>query len=110
MTCLATCIQPSPSNAHCMVCHATFGGITGFDRHRRAGECLDPAALNMHADHRGVWRMDGVAPMALCCEWHDSNDVLCAPDELGGYCCDACPTLAANAEADYQARLAEEAS
>lgn len=93
MTCRPTCIQPSPSNAHCGACHHTFGSVTGFDRHRRGGECLDPSALSMHQDHRGVWRMDGTRPTA-CCEWHDSNDVLCAPDELGGYCCDACPTLA----------------
>jgi hypothetical protein len=39
-------------------CHRTFGGITGFDRHRRGGECLDPAGLGMHPDRRGVWRMD----------------------------------------------------
>lgn len=60
MTCRPTCIQPSPSNAHCAAdgCHRTFGGITGFDRHRRGGECLDPAGLGMHPDRRGVWRMD----------------------------------------------------
>lgn len=57
MTCRPTCIQPSPSNAHCAAdgCHRTFGGITGFDRHRRGGECLDPAGLGMHP--RPAWRL-----------------------------------------------------
>lgn len=57
--CTALCIQPRPTNAHCSVCHRTFGTVTSFDRHRRGGECLDPAGLRMHPDPRGVWRMDG---------------------------------------------------
>lgn len=64
MTCLATCIQPSPSNAHCGACHVTYGSVTGFDRHRRAGECLNPRALDMHADRNGVWRMNGMRVFA----------------------------------------------
>lgn len=38
-----------------------------------------------------------------CCEFHDApvaeglTPSLCAPDDLGGYCCDDCPTLAAAA-------------
>lgn len=63
MSCQPTCVQPSPSNAHCAACHTTFGGITGFDRHRRGGECLIPADLAMHPDGRGVWRMDGERPI-----------------------------------------------
>jgi hypothetical protein len=63
MPCLSTCIQPSPSNAHCSACHVTFGGITGFDRHRRGGECIAPSGLDMHPDGRGVWRMDGERPI-----------------------------------------------
>lgn len=59
MPCLAICIQPSPTNAHCSSCHVTFGSVSGFDRHRRGGECLDPRQLAMHRDARGVWRMDG---------------------------------------------------
>jgi hypothetical protein len=59
MPCLVTCIQPSPSNAHCSACHETFGAVSGFDRHRRGGECLDVRTLAMHRDGRGVWRQDG---------------------------------------------------
>lgn len=61
MACNVLCITPSPTNAHCGAegCHVTFGSVSGFDRHRRGGECLDPAALAMHRDPRGVWRMDG---------------------------------------------------
>lgn len=62
MACTSTCIQPSPSNAHCGACHVTYGSVTGFDRHRRNGECLNPADLAMHAGRNGVWRMDGTRP------------------------------------------------
>lgn len=59
MSCTTTCIQPSPSQAHCGACHVTFGGVSGFDRHRRDGQCLTPEAIG-HADNgRGVFR----APM-----------------------------------------------
>lgn len=59
MSCRTTCIQPSPSNAHCSACHHTFSGITAFDRHRRAGACLSPLTIGLHADRRGVWRHPG---------------------------------------------------
>lgn len=32
---------------HCCVCHRTFTAITGFDRHRRNGKCLDPATVGL---------------------------------------------------------------
>ena len=39
--------------AHCAKCHATFGGVTQFDAHRRdikgIGTCLDPAAITNKA-------------------------------------------------------------
>lgn len=58
MSCTPTCIAPSPSNAHCAAegCHVTFGGVGGFDRHRRDGECLTPAKIGYTADSRGVYR------------------------------------------------------
>lgn len=56
MTCRQTCIQPSPSQAHCGSCHHTLSGITAFDRHRRGGVCLSPLAIGLRADHKGVWR------------------------------------------------------
>jgi hypothetical protein len=45
--------------AHCPTCHRTFGGVTGFDKHRSHGECLDPATLGL-VERDGVWR----APMS----------------------------------------------
>jgi hypothetical protein len=42
MSCSPTCVQPSPTNAHCAAtCHQTFGAVSAFDRHRRGGECID---------------------------------------------------------------------
>jgi hypothetical protein len=62
MACTRLCIAPSPSNAHCAAegCHITFGSVTGFDRHRRGGQCLYPAGIGMHTDRNGIWRMQGV--------------------------------------------------
>ncbi|MEV6633897.1 hypothetical protein AB0M54_24410 [Actinoplanes sp. NPDC051470] len=57
MSCRRTCIQPSPTNAHCGACHVTFGAITSFDRHRRGGECIDPREIGLNRDHNGIWRM-----------------------------------------------------
>ena len=60
MTCTTTCVQPTPSQAHCAVCHETFGSVSGFDRHRRGGECVDPATIKgIHRTPAGVWRYDG---------------------------------------------------
>lgn len=47
--------QAVPAGTHCGVCHETFGGLGGFDRHRRDGWCLDPSTLGME-DMAGVWR------------------------------------------------------
>lgn len=61
MTCVATCIKPSPSNAHCGACHRTFGSVTGFDLHRRGGQCTDPATIaGQRLDANGIWRFEGV--------------------------------------------------
>ena len=60
MTCTTTCVQPSPSNAHCAACHRTFGSVSGFDRHRRGGECVDPATIGeLRLTDRGLWRFEG---------------------------------------------------
>lgn len=64
MSCRPACIQPSPSQAHCSACHHTFGGITAFDRHRRGGECLDPLAIGLRADRKGIWRFPPQDPTA----------------------------------------------
>lgn len=57
------CQRPTPSQAHCTVCHRTFGGIRGFDQHRSHGNCLPPEALGM-VERGGIWRTpmeEGVA-------------------------------------------------
>lgn len=55
MTCLPTCRRPTPAQAHCAVCHRTFGGVTGFDAHRKDGACLDPSTRG-YVERDGLWR------------------------------------------------------
>lgn len=55
MTCLDSCLTPTPAQCHCASCHRTFGGITGFDAHRKNGMCLDPAAKG-YVEVKGIWR------------------------------------------------------
>ena len=54
--CGQTCVRPTPTQAHCPTCHATFGGVTGFDAHRKAGACIDPAARG-YVEVKGIWRL-----------------------------------------------------
>lgn len=53
--CTATCRLPSQSQAHCSVCHRTFGGVSGFDMHRRNGWCIDPTKFGI-VERDGLWR------------------------------------------------------
>lgn len=57
MSCISTCVRPSPSQAHCAAgnCHRTFGSVSAFDRHRRGGECLHPEEVGLQ-ERNGVWR------------------------------------------------------
>lgn len=60
MPCIKSCIKPTTSQAHCSVCHETFGSVRGFDRHRRGGQCLDPNTMpGIHRTDAGIWRFDG---------------------------------------------------
>jgi hypothetical protein len=56
--CGVDCVRPTPSQAHCGArgCHRTFGGVTGFDAHRKDGICADPATLGMVVSDLGIWR------------------------------------------------------
>lgn len=56
--CGTNCVRPTPAQAHCAAkgCHQTFGGVTGFDAHRRDGECINPTTLGMVLSDLGVWR------------------------------------------------------
>ena len=56
MACSSTCVRPSTAQAHCGVCHRTFGGLKGFDAHRRDSKCADPKRLGMVLSDRNVWR------------------------------------------------------
>lgn len=53
--CGDTCRHPTQSQAHCSVCHLTFGGVSGFDEHRSDGWCVEPAALGFE-ERDGIWR------------------------------------------------------
>lgn len=55
--CDARCTAPTPAQAHCTVCHVTFGGVSNFDLHRRGGLCLTPESLSL-IERRGVWRSE----------------------------------------------------
>jgi hypothetical protein len=50
---------------HCGGCHATFGGLTVFDRHRRDGRCLNPAQLDGVELRNGAFRGPEAAPDVL---------------------------------------------
>lgn len=59
MSCLPGCRTPTQFQAHCSVCHRTFGGVTGFDDHRKNGECLDPVTRGyVQSERDGVWRTE----------------------------------------------------
>ena len=53
---------PTPYQAGCPSCHRLFGGVTGFDEHRKRiegsyrKECVDPSEIGYVEDERGVWR------------------------------------------------------
>lgn len=40
------------AQAHCTVCHAHFGSVRGFDRHRASGSCQDPAGITARSGRR----------------------------------------------------------
>lgn len=33
--------------AHCAACHRTFGGVRGFERHRKNFTCVDPSTVGL---------------------------------------------------------------
>lgn len=41
------------------LCHATFGGVSNFDKHRRNGRCLDVTEIGLVEDKYRVWRAPG---------------------------------------------------
>jgi hypothetical protein len=72
MACNENCRRPRPASAesHCSAegCHVSFGGPSFFDRHRRDGECLDPADIGL-IEQDGVWTTaEGHAHRAVLAE------------------------------------------
>jgi len=62
--CIDRCPKPTPFQAHCKVCHRSFGGVTGFDKHRfkigwrtrgPMAICLDPGSFG-YVERDGIWR------------------------------------------------------
>lgn len=53
--CLPGCRRPTTAQAHCAECHRTFGGVTGFDQHRKGGTCVDLAKFGYEL-MGGIWR------------------------------------------------------
>lgn len=43
--------------AHCSGCHRTFSSVSGFDRHRLRGQCVNPAERGLQLDVLGIWRL-----------------------------------------------------
>lgn len=56
--CLDTCTRPTPAQCHCATCYKTWGGVTGFDAHRRNGQCVEPKG---YVEVKGVWRQPAPA-------------------------------------------------
>lgn len=51
--------------AHCVVCHQHFSGMTAADRHQRKGRCLSPSDVGLVVSdekHGAVWRFRGSRP------------------------------------------------
>ena len=62
MVCTDSCVRPTPSQAHCSVCHLTFTGIRAFDIHRHQGVCLKPFINNQMSERNGVWGFRNTMP------------------------------------------------
>jgi hypothetical protein len=60
--CSQECLAPQRDQAHCAGCHRTFGAVSGFDVHRRAGRCSDPASIGLVAQD-GVWQSPATAAL-----------------------------------------------
>ncbi len=45
--CARGCTWSGINRAHCGACHATFGSVSGFDKHRRGDRCYHPSVVGM---------------------------------------------------------------
>lgn len=57
-TCRCGASWTGQRTAHCAArnCHRTFSAPGLFDRHRRNGECVDPAGIDDMEFRDGMWR------------------------------------------------------
>lgn len=39
----------------CPTCYRIFTGEKAFDRHRKEGQCVDPASMSLTLDWKGRW-------------------------------------------------------
>jgi hypothetical protein len=71
VSCAPACVSPSPSQAHCGVCHETFSGPYLFDEHRvgpasdrrcREAVSMTDRGLPLRRDYGGVWRSAATRP------------------------------------------------
>lgn len=42
------------ARAHCTGCHKTFGGIHGFEMHRKGFKCVDPKSIGL-IEKDNIW-------------------------------------------------------
>lgn len=61
-------IASLPGAEECATCGFRFAGVPAFDRHRRNGKCLDPAAIGLFelVSRGGAW---GVPATRAGAEW-----------------------------------------
>jgi len=60
--CQCGLVWTSLTECHCAKCHRHFGGVAGFDMHRKGGECVDPATLlTEKGKPRLVYRTSGLS-------------------------------------------------
>lgn len=53
-------VWTSLAECHCGKCCRHFAAVTGFDMHRKGGECVDPASLfDQHGNPKLVLRTSG---------------------------------------------------
>jgi len=49
----------------CAVCGNVFTSITGFEKHRKNGRCLEPLSVGLSLNDRGLW----ATPATENCHW-----------------------------------------
>lgn len=45
----------SGRKCYCNGCHQKFGGVRGFERHRKNFKCVDPGSVGLSLNENGFW-------------------------------------------------------